>query len=575
MKTIFLKTLIIFLGIILSLFIAEIFLRFFWNVIYLNQKYKRDDLKWLSENVILNNFGYRGDDFSIIKPRNTFRIYFLGDSYTFGWYINDVNATYPKIIEDKLRKEYGKEKIEVINAAKPGFSLNDSLNRFQNEGVLFGSDLIFIGINVYDLLDKEFPPKKIFPPLSNLRIYELTLGNIEKRKSITSTDNYLKEILRDNSEQLKRVDSIISQLNSNVSKTGGRLVVIIFPNYDPSNPNEGYQYYAFHQLMKKNADKNNVSIIDPFTSFQKVIDKKELVLNPTDSHPSILANQKIADQIIKDINFEDLVNNNKLVTQNLKTISGPIKNNFLDFHAIISFSDQDNWVYFNRENKLGVQNHPLPSIENRKSKYFVDYLKTVKSSTHEGWVGAKIEYNYPTKLKEIVLPRVIYGYPIVGISQITAFYRERGNLNSQDLTLGELDISKDEKQIYIKILNPKDFDYYRLNLDIQVKQLDIENSQIVSASQTEILSKKILDNNEQIIFPKPSLLTSLPKFISEGISTNYIWYDGKMVTADIPQKDGILEVNITSLKHDNMSIELPVNVELEEGSFKPPEINYL
>lgn len=575
MRAIFYRVFLVFFVVFFSLLLFELFLGIFGNFMNFNQKYKRDDLKWLSENVILNNFGYRDDNVSIIKKANSFRIYCLGDSYTFGWYINNIDSTYPRIIENNLQEKFGKEKIEVINAARPGFSLKESVDRFRNEGSLFGSDLVLIGINAYDLMSKEFPPQKILPLFSKLRIYELTFGSIERKIAREATEKHVKEVLKEGSDELKKVNLIVSELNSIVSQNGGKLAIVIFPNYNSANPNGEYQYYEFHSQMKNIADENNIMIVDPFNAFAEVNDKKNLVLNSTDPHPSILANEKTAEEILKTINFDQLINNSQLVTQSVKNALGSIDNNLINFHAIVAFINQENWVYFNRENKLGVQNNPLPSSGDRKSKYFVDYLKTVKSSTHEGWPGAKIEYNYPSNNKEIILPLKVYGYNIVGISQITAFYRERGNLISYDLKLEDLEIFKDKSQIYIKILKSGDFDYYRVNLDIETKQLDIESDKIVNVSQTKILSKKITNKDREIFFSLPSQATSLPKFYANGEGVNFAWLGGKMIPASIVQEDNGLKINAILTYGNELLLELPININLVDGDFEPVEFNYL
>ena len=147
-----LKKLSVFVGgFLLSVLITEILLKIFWMPSYLNPRFERDDLKWISGNVILNRFGYRDREFDLTN-RQKYRIYSLGDSYTYGWYINDLTKTYPKLIEKKLEDKYG-QGIEVINASRPGFNLKESVIRFKQEGILFSPDLVTLGINIFDITD--------------------------------------------------------------------------------------------------------------------------------------------------------------------------------------------------------------------------------------------------------------------------------------------------------------------------------------------------------------------------------------------------------------------------------------
>lgn len=61
----------------------------------------------------VNNHGYRGADFVSPKPEGTTRVFFIGDSYTFGVGVQD-NETIPYLVGKKLSE--ANPSIEVINA---------------------------------------------------------------------------------------------------------------------------------------------------------------------------------------------------------------------------------------------------------------------------------------------------------------------------------------------------------------------------------------------------------------------------------------------------------------------------
>lgn len=54
---------------------------------------------------ITNSRGFRGKDFSIYKPEDTFRIAFLGDSFTFGEGVR-FSDTYPELVSFILEQKY-------------------------------------------------------------------------------------------------------------------------------------------------------------------------------------------------------------------------------------------------------------------------------------------------------------------------------------------------------------------------------------------------------------------------------------------------------------------------------------
>ena len=85
-------------SIIITLLALELLLRFTVTPLELDIRYKRNDLQWMEKDVALNSYGYRDKEYSEEKNENIFRIYSLGDSYTFGWYIPDIKNTYPKLL---------------------------------------------------------------------------------------------------------------------------------------------------------------------------------------------------------------------------------------------------------------------------------------------------------------------------------------------------------------------------------------------------------------------------------------------------------------------------------------------
>ena len=246
------------LGIIIAITLSEFVLRVFWNPQYLNNKYKRDDLSWMQNYVTLNNFGYRDKTYAIIKDKDIYRVYSLGDSYTFGWYINEAENSYPNIWENLIQDG----KVEIINASQPGFNLEDQYNRFINEGLLFAPDLVTVGINIYDLAGREFPPRLKRNFLSDLRLYELIVNNSIRKRSNINTEGEILSAIEDDSEQIIKVKKTLDKLNQAVKSEGGELVLIVFPNYTPSNPNSEYKYRKFHEQFQRVGQDLSVKVVD-------------------------------------------------------------------------------------------------------------------------------------------------------------------------------------------------------------------------------------------------------------------------------------------------------------------------
>jgi lysophospholipase L1-like esterase len=70
--------------------------------------------------VDVNSLGFRGDEIAVPKPSNTFRIFAIGESTTFGWSAPTHRDAWPALLEAKLRAAHPNRRVEVVNAGLPG-----------------------------------------------------------------------------------------------------------------------------------------------------------------------------------------------------------------------------------------------------------------------------------------------------------------------------------------------------------------------------------------------------------------------------------------------------------------------
>ena len=550
------KSLLVFAGLLLGVLIAETLLQIFWRPAFLDKKYQRDDLGWTQSKVTLNNFGYRGGKLDLEKKAGSLRIYSLGDSYTYGWYL-DQGSSYPDVLGKLLNQEFP-GKLEVINASQPGFSPQEELERFENDGSLFSPDVVTIGINIFDLMDKEFKPTaEKSPILSNSKLFQLTFGNADRRRIDLANEDEIRQVLEENSPQLQKFENQLSKLNGLVRATGGKLVLIVFPEFNPSNPNESYRFVKFHQVMKKIAADQGILLVDLFDAFNKIDDKKSLVLNPIDSHPSAFAHQLAAEELKRKIDFKAMIESGNLSAQNFYERVAGVGDYLENLHSIVEISEQgQKAVSFNLEFGLGIQKTPFLDEKINDVPYIISYLKTAKSYTHDGWVGAKVEINLlPSNQNILSVPREIDGFQVSGVSQLTGFIRKDG---SRDLALSELEITKDDKTIYIKILTNQKFDLYRLNLDVGTKQGDFDQGKLVNSSETIILKGDLKKGAAKISLPTQQKVSSLPKFVAEGKSIGYIWMNDIQRSVNLEIGSSAVVVSLNAPTDRDYTIELPV-----------------
>ena len=93
--------------------------------------------------VFINSHGFRGPEITIEKPENTFRIFTIGASTTFGSGVFD-NQTYPFYLQQKFDEIDLDFDIEVINGAWPGMWSVKEADAIKEKYIDFEPDLFIV-----------------------------------------------------------------------------------------------------------------------------------------------------------------------------------------------------------------------------------------------------------------------------------------------------------------------------------------------------------------------------------------------------------------------------------------------
>jgi len=105
--------------------------------------------------VVTNSVGLRRKtEISTIKPSGVYRIYCLGDSFTFGPYLNN-HETYPNLLEEMLNNNDAGAKYEALNAGVSGYTLRQELGLFVERGYRSHPDLVILQVLDNDVPDYE------------------------------------------------------------------------------------------------------------------------------------------------------------------------------------------------------------------------------------------------------------------------------------------------------------------------------------------------------------------------------------------------------------------------------------
>jgi lysophospholipase L1-like esterase len=100
--------------------------------------------------VKINSLGWRSPETTRVKPEGVFRVGLFGDSFTFGWGVEE-GESFAGFLREWWKAR--SPSVEVMNFGVPGWSPDHVLALLRNGGFEFAPDLIVIQLCVNDLPD--------------------------------------------------------------------------------------------------------------------------------------------------------------------------------------------------------------------------------------------------------------------------------------------------------------------------------------------------------------------------------------------------------------------------------------
>jgi hypothetical protein len=210
-------------------------------------------------------------DYSLKKPKNTFRILTLGDSFTFGIYV-DTAKNWPEQLENLLQNKHCKKKIEVINLGVYGYDIQYAVARFADKGIKYDPDLV-----IWFLKKDDF-----------LQINETLVGKVKQIETRLKQNGKFDKLVEDGvaypawsqaySETVKQLGkNIIVQKQKKFLKQfqqlyNGKLVIISFPFLE-------HEYRELIEYFFN--DQHNSFFTDSITD---VVNKTDGLVFPFDRH---------------------------------------------------------------------------------------------------------------------------------------------------------------------------------------------------------------------------------------------------------------------------------------------------
>lgn len=241
--------------------------------------------------VTTNSFGMRNPEVPLEKPDGTYRIAVLGDSYTFGWGVEQ-EQPFPRLLEKELNQSGALEqRIEVLNFGVPGYATFQEVAAFQEKGSKFKPDMV-----VVYFISNDF----------GLPFFIRDLAGDDPMKLVSAPEFHSTKINPGEAEKEKKRQDLLQALDANralitlkryCAEQKIKMLLVIHP--DSAEAKTRARLWA----TNKNAGKDRVKILEIGDDYRAMVEAgvvpQESLRVPRDHHPGWGAHKIIAAVLAK------------------------------------------------------------------------------------------------------------------------------------------------------------------------------------------------------------------------------------------------------------------------------------
>lgn len=277
-------------------------------------------------NVKTNSLGLRSlKEIPEKKPSDTINILCLGDSFTFGYGVNDTE-TYPyyleQILNDRMEGNYN-----VINA---GFAdgwgtdteylfLKSKIKRLEPDivllGVLYANDLYDVWKNKW-VTDEKGLPEDIIHVGSRIPrfikhhsgIYQFLRGRLARKVSIfLQRDTEEKEYIKSDGpfpfvqKTWDKMEQLFLEMRNITEENNAKFIVLVFPTMDDVLDIESPLYeveITIYNKLREFCDREDFETLDLLKVFKKYSEDKVVSMHiPKDGHWSEVGTKACAEEL--------------------------------------------------------------------------------------------------------------------------------------------------------------------------------------------------------------------------------------------------------------------------------------
>jgi hypothetical protein len=231
--------------------------------------------------VRTNICGMRQGPVVVQKPKNTYRIALLGDSFTFGWGVEE-DRIFAAVLERRLNSlSQNGLRFEVLNFGVPGYSTFQEVNRYKIDGLDFDPDAAIVFF-----IDNDFG-------------YPFFVRDVGTPGNMVPATDFVRRLWKGNDPGLEEQkvkmlgldpNSMLKDLAQTNKARGIRTYLAI-------NPQKDWEKHLKRLwITRKRKDIRVLDIRSPFMQMVSTrgINAKELSLR-TDPHPSALKHELLGE----------------------------------------------------------------------------------------------------------------------------------------------------------------------------------------------------------------------------------------------------------------------------------------
>lgn len=282
----------------------------------------------LGAHAQINSFGMRGPEISLQKPPGVYRIAVLGDSWAFGWGV-DQEMAFPAILQRLLQESAapGSARYEVLNFSVPAYDTRQELAVLRKRVLRFQPDLVLIAFNINDVefhdaqssKQQEMLIRELERSLNKhshlFRFIDDRARRLALRMSFERSGkvNYYRKLYSADSSAWQEVQEALGEMQHLSQQAGACTYLAVCPWMNVLTANNPYR--DIHRQIIETSISLGIPALDLFPYFEGR-DPNELRISPLDGHPRGEGHRIAAEAIAS-----DLLARNLLVCEMAKSVA--------------------------------------------------------------------------------------------------------------------------------------------------------------------------------------------------------------------------------------------------------------